>query len=389
MDRVLMGFGILAVMGAAFGLILSFAAKVFAVEKDPREEAILECLPGANCGGCGYPGCSGYAAAVVAGKAPVNACAVGEGPVAAKIAEIMGNSNVSVVRKEAVVHCTGGGVDVKKYEYLGIHDCLAAARLPGGGPLGCDFGCLGMGTCERVCPFDAIHVKNGVAVVDENKCKACGKCVDACPRHIISLEPFSTKKHVSIPCSSKAKGPAVMKVCTNGCIGCGICAKSCPKEAITVENNLAKIDYDKCVGCGICASKCPRHTITVDASPSNFQAVPKKEAPEPEVKAAPDVDTVIKPEAKTATETPAPTLTDKTLAPEIAKAAGAQVAEATREEPKLDEPAKAAETPVEEKPVGETPSVDEALKVFEEVVAAAGEALKEEEFTDGETPKDK
>lgn len=349
MQTVIYGLAVLAVMGAAFGAILGLAAKVFAVQKDPKEEAILECLPGANCGGCGYPGCSGYAAAVASGKAPVNACAVGEGPVAAQIAQIMGVENVSVVRKEAVVHCTGCGVDHTKYNYQGIQDCKSASLLPGGGPLSCDYGCLGLGTCEKACPFDAIHVKDGVAVVDHDKCMACGKCVDVCPRHIIALEPFKTKKHVSIPCSSKAKGPVVTKVCTNGCIGCGICAKACPKEAITVEDFLAKIDYDKCVGCGICASKCPRHLITVDDQPSTFQPVPpkteKQEIPTPKV----------------ATETPAPAMTEETLATEVAKAEG--------------KPEGFVEPPAEEK----VTSSEEAFKVLEETVDSAIQTLKSEE----------
>lgn len=278
MTKVLVALAVLAVLGAVFGAVLAFAAKVFAVEKDPREEAIVECLPGANCGGCGFPGCSGYAAAVVAGKAPVNNCAAGGEAVAAKIAQIMGVAAGASVKKIAVVHCTGCGADKTKYNYVGIADCLAASRVAGGGALSCDFGCLGFGTCEKVCPFDAIHVKNGVAVVDEEKCKACSKCVDACPRHIIALEPYKTKKHVAIPCSSKAKGPVVTKACTNGCIGCSLCAKACPKQAITVENFLAKIDYDKCVGCGICAQKCPRGLITVDGVVPEKKPVPPKAA---------------------------------------------------------------------------------------------------------------
>ncbi len=285
MKEVIFCVAILAIMGAVFGAILGFAAKVFAVQKDPKEEAVLGCLPGANCGGCGFPGCAGYAAAVAAGKADVNRCAAGGAAVAAQIAEIMGVAAGDAVKQVAVVHCTGCGADKTKYNYEGIQDCLAASRVAGGGPLACDFGCLGFGTCEKVCPFDAIHVKNGVAVVDEDKCKACSKCVDACPRHIIALEPYKTKKHVAIPCSSQAKGPVVTKVCANGCIGCSICAKACPKEAITIENFLAKIDYDKCVGCTLCAQKCPRGLITVDgvvpekkpAAPAAPAAAPKAE----------------------------------------------------------------------------------------------------------------
>ncbi len=264
MQTVILAVVLLTVMGAVFGAILGFAAKVFAVQKDPKEEAVLGCLPGANCGGCGFPGCAGYAAAVAAGKADVNRCAAGGAAVAAQIGEIMGVTAEATVRKVAVVHCTGCGVDHTKYNYEGVKDCLSASLMSGGGPLGCDYGCLGFGSCEKVCPFDAIHVKDGVAVVDEEKCKACEKCVDVCPRHIIALEPYKTKKHVAIPCSSKAKGPVVTKVCSNGCIGCSLCAKACPKQAITVENFLARIDYDKCVGCGLCAQKCPRGLITVD-----------------------------------------------------------------------------------------------------------------------------
>ncbi len=307
MTKVIIATGLLLVLGAVFGAILSFAAKVFAVEKDPKEEAILECLPGANCGGCGFPGCAGYAAAVAAGKADVNNCAAGGEGVAAQIAEIMGVAAGDSVKQVAVVHCTGCGIDHTKYNYEGVQDCLAASRLPGGGPLGCDYGCLGFGTCEKVCPFDAIHVVNGVAVVDEEKCKACSKCVDACPRHIIALEPYKTKKHVAIPCSSHAKGPVVTKVCANGCIACGICAKACPKEAITIEDFLAKIDYDKCIGCTICAQKCPRGLITVDGVvPEKKPVAPKPAAPVTPVAEEPKTEEPAKvEEAKAAEETKA------------------------------------------------------------------------------------
>ena len=264
MTTVIIAVVVLAVLGAIFGLVLAIASKVFAVEVDPREEAILGCLPGANCGGCGYPGCSGYASAVVKGVAPVNACAAGGEAVAAQIGEIMGVSAGAAVKQIAQVHCTGCGQNYKQYTYVGIHDCVAASKLPGGGDLGCAYGCLGLGSCEKACPFDAIHVIDGVARVDEEKCKACNKCVDICPRHIIALEPYKTKRHVTIPCSSHDKGVDARKVCDNGCIGCSLCAKSCPKEAITMVNNLAVIDYEKCIGCGICAQKCPRKLITVD-----------------------------------------------------------------------------------------------------------------------------
>ena len=134
--------------------------------------------------------------------------------------------------------------------------------------------------------FTFQDVVDGVAKVDEDKCKACNQCVDICPRHIIALEPYKTKKHVTIPCSSKDKGPAVTKVCSNGCIGCSLCAKSCPKEAITMVDNLAHIDYDKCIGCGICAQKCPRKLITVDGKVPEVKPAAPKAAPAAAVKPA-------------------------------------------------------------------------------------------------------
>ena len=146
-----------------------------------------------------------------------------------------------------------------------MHDCLAAARLPGGGPLSCQYGCLGMGTCESVCPFDAIHVVDGVALVDREKCTGCGACAKACPNAIISIIPEHKRKPVVL-CQNKDKGAQTRKACSAGCIGCMKCAKACPKQAITVENNLAYIDQEKCVGCGLCAKECPVGVIHVPAA---------------------------------------------------------------------------------------------------------------------------
>ena len=302
MTGIILAAVIVGGTGLFIGIFLGLADKKFAVEVDEKEEAVLGVLPGNNCGGCGYPGCSGLAAAIAAGEAPVNACPVGGAPVAAKIGEIMGVSAGASVKQIAHVHCTGCGQNYKQYNYVGLHDCVAASKLPGGGDLGCSYGCLGLGSCEKVCPFDAIHVIDGVAKVDEEKCKACNKCVDVCPRHIIALEPYKTKRHVTIPCSSHDKGVDARKVCDNGCIGCSLCAKSCPKEAITMVNNLAVIDYEKCIGCGICAQKCPRKLITVDgkvpevkpaapkaapAAAPAAAAAPKAEAPKAEAPAEP------------------------------------------------------------------------------------------------------
>lgn len=259
LNALIIGTVVLAVLGALFALVLAFAAKAFAVEKDPREEAIAAILPGANCGGCGFPGCGGYAAAVAAGKAPVNACAAGGAAVAAQIGEIMGVSAGDSVKMLAQVHCTGCGQNFKKYEYVGLKDCTAASILPGGGDLGCGYGCLGLGSCVKACPFDAIHVVDGVAVVDKEKCVACGKCVETCPNHLIELVPYDAKHLVQ--CSSHDKGKDVKAKCDNGCIGCTLCTKQCESAAIHMDNNLAVIDYEKCTNCGKCAAKCPAKVI--------------------------------------------------------------------------------------------------------------------------------
>ncbi|MBE5883126.1 MAG: RnfABCDGE type electron transport complex subunit B [Lachnospiraceae bacterium] len=251
---------VVGAVGIFVGLFLGVAGIKFKVEVDEKEEAVLAALPGNNCGGCGYAGCSGLAAAIAKGEAPVNACPVGGDAVANKISEIMGVESQSSERMVAYVHCQGdcdkASVD---YEYYGITDCRMLGFVPNGGPKKCNSGCLGYGTCVQVCPFDAIKVVNGVAVVDKEKCKACGKCIEACPKKLISLIPYKAK--LAVACSSTDKGPVAMKACTTACIGCGICVKACPKEAITVTDFHAKIDQEKCEGCGLCAEKCPKKAI--------------------------------------------------------------------------------------------------------------------------------
>lgn len=251
---------IVGLIGIFVGLFLGVAGIKFKVEVDEKEEAVLGCLPGNNCGGCGYAGCSGLAAAIAKGEAPVNACPVGGEPVGEKIAAIMGVTAEKTEKKVAYVHCKGDCEKANKdYDYYGIEDCRMLSFVPNGGPKSCNSGCLGFGTCVKVCPFDAIHVVDGIAVVDKEKCKACGKCIEVCPKHLISLIPYTAKEIVA--CSSTDKGPVTMKACQVGCIGCGICVKNCPKDAIKVENFHAIIDQEKCVGCGICAQKCPKKAI--------------------------------------------------------------------------------------------------------------------------------
>lgn len=251
---------VVGIVGIFIGLFLGLAGIRFKVEVSEKEEAVLAALPGNNCGGCGFAGCSGLAAAIAKGEAPVNACPVGGDAVGSKIAEIMGVEAESGVKKVAFVHCKG---DCEKantdYEYYGIEDCRMLSFVPNGGPKSCNSGCLGFGTCAKVCPFDAIRVVNGIAVVDKDKCKACGKCIAVCPKKLISMVPYGATQIVA--CQSVDKGPVTMKACSTGCIGCSLCVKSCEHDAVKIENFHAVIDHEKCVSCGACQQKCPKKII--------------------------------------------------------------------------------------------------------------------------------
>lgn len=247
-------------VGLVLGALLAVASKIFAVEKDERAEAIAEVLPGANCGSCGYAGCSAYAACISKGEAKINACSPGGQKVSDAIAEIMGVTSEKVLPKCAIVLCNGTKeTATDKYDYEGVKDCRAASALQGGGHKACTYGCLGYGSCEAVCKNNAIKIENGIAVIDMEKCGGCGECEKACPKNLIRIVNKNVKYIVK--CNSCDKGADMKAKCSVGCIGCKICEKNCPSEAIKVENNHAVIDYDKCIGCGICAEKCPKKII--------------------------------------------------------------------------------------------------------------------------------
>lgn len=257
----------LAAMGLIFGVILGVASKKFAVEVDPRVESIQKFLPGANCGSCGFPGCAGYAEAVVCKGAPFNACSAGGPDIKNKIAEIMGTeAGADEERKVVQLICNGTHNNAKLiYRYEGIPDCnLAAAQFKG--QKACNYGCLGLGSCEKACPFGAIKVgPEGLPVVDFSLCTGCGACVKICPQMTLKLVGVSRLVHVR--CNNKDKGKDAKAACTVACIKCKICEKNCPADAIHVvagaEGSVAVIDYDKCTNCGICVAKCPTKAIEI------------------------------------------------------------------------------------------------------------------------------
>ena len=259
MNEILIPVLILAGMGLILGAMLGIAAKIFAVKKDERIEAIEALLPGANCGGCGYPGCSGYANAIVKDGVSVSLCSAGGDEAALKIGEIMGVEVSKGEKMVARVFCSGAYDKASvKLSYKGFADCFAAKRMAGG-PKECQYGCIGLGSCMGVCKFDAIHIENGVAVVDEEKCVACGACVNKCVQNLIRLVPYD-KKH-GVLCSNHDRGAVAKNLCSVSCVGCKLCEKNCPEGAVTIKDNLSVIDYEKCVDCGICSEKCPKKII--------------------------------------------------------------------------------------------------------------------------------
>ena len=257
---LLLAAAIIGAIGIIIGVLLGIASEKFKVEVDQKEILVRAELPGNNCGGCGFPGCDGLASAIAAGTAAVNACPVGGPDVAARIGAIMGIDSGAAEKKVAFVKCKGTCDKTRvQYNYFGIDDCSKVAVVPGSGEKACIYGCMGYGSCVKACAFDAIHVVDGVAVVDKEKCVACGKCVATCPNHLIELVPYSAQHLVQ--CSSHDKGKDVKAKCDNGCIACTLCTKQCEFDAIHMENNVAVIDYEKCTNCGKCAEKCPAKVI--------------------------------------------------------------------------------------------------------------------------------
>ncbi len=243
-------------IGLVCGLILVIASKFMEVKEDPRIAEIRACLPGANCGACGFTGCDGYAKAIVETEGTkTNLCTPGGSASAKRISEVLGTEFKDTEKLCAYVHCHGDCKSTHtRFDYEGISSC-AATKMLFSGNWSCPHGCLGYGDCAEVCPGDAITIKDGVAHINPNLCSGCGLCAKTCPNALISLH--SAKKMTVVECNSTQKGAITRAACSSGCIGCKKCEKACPEGAVTVQNNLAVIDEHKCTGCGLCTEACP------------------------------------------------------------------------------------------------------------------------------------
>ncbi len=251
----------LGLIGLLFGLMLAAAAKVFYVEIDPRVEAVSELVPGANCGACGFAGCMKFSEAVVNGEAEPGDCIPAGEETVAEIARVLGKEVSASGSPIATLFCIGDSYKTADtYIYDGVEDCKVAGEMYGGFKA-CSYGCLGLGNCVRVCPFDAIEMgAHGLPVVDKVKCTGCGLCASACPRDLIKMLPAGDEGHLVL-CASQDRGKTVSRACEVGCIACKACVKACPEEAIEMNDKLAVIDLEKCTDCGECVAKCPPGTI--------------------------------------------------------------------------------------------------------------------------------
>jgi Na+-translocating ferredoxin:NAD+ oxidoreductase RNF subunit RnfB len=259
MDPVLTQTVIIGLTGLSCGAILAIAAHFLAVPEDPRIEKVTGLLPGLNCGACGFAGCADYAKAIVTQAAPVNLCQPGGVKTVAILATELGVQAVASERQVALVLCNGDDSQAtRSVIYNGIADCLAA-EIVGGSGKACRYGCMGLGTCARICPVSAIRIEQGLAIVDPAICIACGKCVPACPRNLIQLIPES--RYIHVLCHSQDRGPDVKNACSVGCIACTICVKTCNGQGIAMNGQLAVVDYSVPLDNLEVIDKCPTHTI--------------------------------------------------------------------------------------------------------------------------------
>lgn len=286
MNLIVSSIIVLGVIGLAAAVILYFVAQKFKVEEDTRIDEVTELLPGANCGGCGYPGCRGFAEACVKAETLENMlCPVGGLPTMCKVSEVLGHAVCQASPKIAVVRCNGTCKNrPRTNKFDGAQNCKVASQLYSG-ETNCSYGCLGFGDCVVACQFDAIKInpETGIPEVDEEKCTACGACVKACPKKVIELRNKGPKgRRVFVSCVNKDKGGIARKACSAACIGCGKCQKVCPFGAIKVENNLAYIDFELCRSCRKCVTECPTGAILDVNFPTPAPVASKPVAIKPE-----------------------------------------------------------------------------------------------------------
>ncbi len=278
----------LAAIGSLAAIILYFVAQKFYVYEDPRIDDVENTLPSANCGGCGFAGCRAFAEACVKSESFSGLfCPVGGNDCMAEVANILGKEAVAMAPKVAVLRCNGNCDNRPKInKYDGASSCAMAASLYGG-DTGCQFGCLSMGDCAVACDFDALHMnaETGLPEVDDDKCTACGACVEACPKLLFELRKKAPKnRKIYVACRNTEKGGVAKKSCSVACIGCQKCMKECPFEAINMETNLAFIDSDKCKLCRKCVEVCPTNAIIEYNFPERKPKAEKVEGKEKVIK---------------------------------------------------------------------------------------------------------
>lgn len=249
-------------LGFIFAVVLLIASIKLKVQVDPQVEAIIEALPGIDCGGCGFAGCSSYAKAVHTNPELIGKCAPGGADVSARIAQILNlELSGSGPMTRPVVKCHAHIEDKIFYaDYVGIESCTSANALPS--VMACKYGCLDFGDCVKSCQFDAIHVVNGLAEVDYSKCTGCGACVKACPRGIIEMVPFHEENMLAVRCKSQETGKDTRGMCKVGCISCKMCTKQ--SDMFVMNGNVAEIDYSKYSDdekAHTAAGKCPTKVI--------------------------------------------------------------------------------------------------------------------------------
>lgn len=260
MVTILITIGFSAVLAFVIGVALGWFQQKFRIERDPKIDEVRAALPGANCGGCGFPGCDGYAEAVATGRAPTTKCSAGGTSTAEAVSKIMG---VDAVAEDlvSVLLCQGTREHaVAKGEYVGLPTCRAA-KLSAGSVKACAWGCQGYGDCANVCKFDALSMgDDGLPHVDYDNCTGCGVCAEECPQKLFALVPRDRKGSIVLCSNRNVVKANVIKTCKTGCIKCEICVKACPEKCIAMVDGIPVTDYAKCTSCGVCVQKCPTHS---------------------------------------------------------------------------------------------------------------------------------